>query len=129
ALGYDLRDVDHRTSVESDAEFSLRSAGCFMIGAMAGRHRRESREAVVGGSIGGLTAALLLRDSGWDVDVFERSATVLEGRGGGIVLHPATIRYLVERTGVTPAELGVAVGWVRYLDRSGGIAHKAGSRY
>jgi 2,6-dihydroxypyridine 3-monooxygenase len=89
----------------------------------------HNRAAVVGGSIGGLTAALLLRDAGWDVDVFERSSTVLEGRGGGIVLHPATIRYLVERTGVTPAELGVAAGWVRYLDSSGGIAHQAGSRY
>jgi 2,6-dihydroxypyridine 3-monooxygenase len=100
-----------------------------MIGRRVNERNIHNRAAVVGGSIGGLTAALLLRDAGWDVDVFERSSTVLEGRGGGIVLHPATIRYLVERTGVTPAELGVAVGWVRYLDRSGGIAHKAGSRY
>jgi 2,6-dihydroxypyridine 3-monooxygenase len=84
---------------------------------------------VVGGSIGGLTAALLLRDAGWDVDVFERSAVVLEGRGGGIVLHPATIRYLVERAGATPADLGVAVPWVRYLDRAGRMAHERASRF
>jgi predicted NAD/FAD-dependent oxidoreductase len=31
---------------------------------------------VVGGSIGGLTAALRLRDAGWEVDVFERSAVL-----------------------------------------------------
>ena len=80
--------------------------------------------AVVGGSIGGLTAALLLRDDGWDVDVFERSAAVLEGRGGGIVLHPATSRYLVERAGVAPAETGVSVHWLRYLDAAGAIAHQ-----
>jgi 2,6-dihydroxypyridine 3-monooxygenase len=49
----------------------------------------ENRAAVVGGSIGGLTAGLLLRDAGWEVDVFERSGVVLQGRGGGIVLHPA----------------------------------------
>ena len=84
---------------------------------------------MVGGSIGGLTAALLLRDAGWDVDVFERSATVLEGRGGGIVLHPATIRYLVERAGAAHAELGVAVSSVRYLDGAGGIADQERSGF
>jgi 2,6-dihydroxypyridine 3-monooxygenase len=41
-----------------------------------------------------------------EVDVFERSGVVLQGRGGGIVLHPATIRYLVERGGSATAELG-----------------------
>ena len=90
---------------------------------------QANRAAVVGGSIGGLTAALLLRDAGWDVDVCERSAVVLEGRGGGIVLHPATTRYLVERAEVTPAELGVAVAWVRYLDRTGAIAHQERCHY
>ena len=100
-----------------------------MIGRRVNERNIQKRAAVVGGSIGGLTAALLLRDAGWDVDVFERSATVLEGRGGGIVLHPATIRYLVERAGATPAELGVSVAWVRYLDRAGQIAHQEGSRF
>jgi 2,6-dihydroxypyridine 3-monooxygenase len=85
--------------------------------------------AVVGGSIAGLTAALLLRGAGWDVDVFERSAGLLEGRGGGIVLHPATIRYLVERAGVKADETGVGVTWVRYLDGGGTIAHQAPCRY
>jgi 2,6-dihydroxypyridine 3-monooxygenase len=89
----------------------------------------EQRAAVVGGSIGGLTAALLLRDAGWQVDVFERSAGVLEGRGGGIVLHPATIRYFLERAGFAQAETGVFVNWVRYLDRSGRIAHQEQCRY
>ncbi len=87
------------------------------------------RAAVVGGSIGGLTAALLLRDAGWDVDVFERSPGVLEGRGGGIVLHPATIRYLVERAGATTAEMRVSAIWVRYLDGAGEIAHQERCRY
>ena len=90
---------------------------------------RTNRAAVAGGSIGGLTAALLLRDAGWEVDVFERSGGVLEGRGGGIVLHPATIRYFVERAGFTPAETGVSVRWVRYLDGAGRIAHQAPCSY
>ena len=84
---------------------------------------------MVGGSIGGLTAALLLRDADWDVDVFERSPAVLEGRGGGIVLHPATVRYLVDRAGATTPEIGVSVTWVRYLDGAGQIAHQQRCRY
>jgi 2,6-dihydroxypyridine 3-monooxygenase len=47
----------------------------------------------MGGSLGGLTAGLVLRDIGCDVTVCERSRTPLEGRGAGIVLHPATVRY------------------------------------
>jgi 2,6-dihydroxypyridine 3-monooxygenase len=90
---------------------------------------RTNRAAVVGGSIGGLTAALLLRDAGWEVDVFERSGGVLEGRGGGIVLHPATIRYFVERAGSTPAETGVFVNWVRYLDATGRVVHQERCNY
>ena len=51
------------------------------------------RVAIMGGSIGGLTAALVLRDLGCEVDVYERSTTALEARGAGIGLHPMTIRY------------------------------------
>jgi 2,6-dihydroxypyridine 3-monooxygenase len=89
----------------------------------------ENRAAVVGGSIGGLTAGLLLRDAGWEVDVFERSGVLLQGRGGGIVLHPATIRYLVERAEAAPADLGVSVSWVRYVDVAGRIAHQERCRF
>jgi len=96
---------------------------------MADPRLRTRRAAVVGGSIGGLTAALLLRDAGWEVDVFERSAVLLAGRGGGIVLHPSTARYLIERAGVTPAEIGVSARWLRYVDRSGGVAHQERCRY
>ena len=39
---------------------------------------------VVGGSLGGLTAALVLRDAGCDVRVFERSSSALQARGAGI---------------------------------------------
>ncbi|HEV7534733.1 MAG TPA: FAD-dependent monooxygenase, partial [Acidimicrobiia bacterium] len=57
------------------------------------------RAVVVGGSLGGLNAALWLADAGWDVEILERSRSPLEGRGAGIVLHPATVRYLVEHGG------------------------------
>jgi 2-polyprenyl-6-methoxyphenol hydroxylase-like FAD-dependent oxidoreductase len=54
------------------------------------------RAAVMGGSIGGLTAALVLRSKGWTVDVFERSSALLETRGAGIISHPITLRFLTE---------------------------------
>ena len=57
---------------------------------------------VVGGSIGGLTAALLLRDLGFTVDVYERTPTALDGRGSGIVLQPDTVRWFTERSTQQP---------------------------
>ena len=58
------------------------------------------RVAVVGGSLGGLTAALLLRDLGCEVSVYERSHEELEAKGAGIAVLEATWRYPVQRLGV-----------------------------
>ena len=52
---------------------------------------------IAGGSVGGLTSALLLRDLGCQVDIFERANTALEDRGAGIVVLPVTERYFRER--------------------------------
>jgi 2,6-dihydroxypyridine 3-monooxygenase len=83
-----------------------------------------TRACVVGGSLGGLTAALVLRDQGWDVEVLERSAVPLEGRGAGIVLHPTTIRYLVERVGKRIGDIGVPASRLRYLGADGSVVHE-----
>jgi 2,6-dihydroxypyridine 3-monooxygenase len=83
-----------------------------------------SRAVVVGGSLGGLTAALVLRDQGWDVDVLERSAVPLQGRGAGIVAHPTTVRYLVERVGKAIGDIGVPASGVRYLGDDGSVVHE-----
>ena len=64
-----------------------------------------ARALVIGGSIGGLTTALLLRDVGFDVTIFERTPAVLDGRGSGIVLQPDTLRWFTERSSLKPAEL------------------------
>ena len=83
-----------------------------------------TRACVVGGSLGGLTAALVLRDQGWDVEVLERSAVPLEGRGAGIVLHPTTIRYLVERVGKRIGDIGVPASRLRYLGADSSVVHE-----
>lgn len=79
---------------------------------------------IVGGSIGGLTAAVLLSELGHDVHVFERSASALEGRGAGIVVLPMTERYFVERQGQLGAlntEVALTLTNWSYIDRGGHI--------
>jgi 2,6-dihydroxypyridine 3-monooxygenase len=80
---------------------------------------------VIGGSLGGLTAALVLRDQGHNVRVLERSPTPLEGQGAGIIGHPATIRYLTERKGLPTNRIGLPARWLRYLGDAGEVLSSA----
>jgi 2,6-dihydroxypyridine 3-monooxygenase len=91
--------------------------------------RLDLRVVVVGGSLGGLTAGLLLRDLGAEVDVYERSRNFLEGLGAGIVLHPASVRYVAERSDRQVAELSSRATRLRYLNRDGTVAQEAPCRY
>ena len=59
----------------------------------------RGRVVIAGGSLGGLTAGLLLSDLGFDVTIHERSPAELEQRGAGIGFLPDSYRYLVERAG------------------------------
>lgn len=88
-----------------------------------------ARVAVVGGSMGGLTAALLLRELGLDVTVYERSGTELQQRGAGIGLLPATYRYLVERAYIDLDEISTSTASITYLDREGRIIHSQPQPY
>ena len=81
------------------------------------------RVAVAGGSLGGLTAALVLRDIGADVTVYERSPAELEQRGAGIGFLPMSARYLVERGGADLEEISTRTGHIRYLARDGRVVH------
>ncbi|MFK7801884.1 MAG: FAD-dependent monooxygenase [Anaerolineae bacterium] len=48
---------------------------------------RPRKALVIGGSLSGLFAGNMLRSIGWDVDIYERSASSLYGRGAGVVLQ------------------------------------------
>ncbi|MGD0081815.1 MAG: monooxygenase [Acidimicrobiales bacterium] len=87
------------------------------------------RVAVAGGSLGGLTAALVLRDLGLDVTIYERSTTELEQRGAGIGFLPASYRYLVERGGCALDDISVVTDRIRYLDLSGAVTHEEAHTY
>ncbi len=77
---------------------------------------------VAGGSIGGLTTALLLRHLGIEVEVFERSNAALQERGTGIVVLPITEKYLVERRSDHQRPSLELTDW-SYVDRSGRLTH------
>ena len=84
---------------------------------------------VVGGSIGGLTAALVLRDAGCDVQVFERSPAALTARGAGLAVLDSTLRYLTERGGLHAEDICTSTTWIRFLHPDGGIQHEQPHQY
>jgi 2-polyprenyl-6-methoxyphenol hydroxylase-like FAD-dependent oxidoreductase len=83
---------------------------------------QHPRALVIGGSMSGLFAAILLRRAGWEVDVYERVDVGLIGRGAGIVTHEA-MRAVLRAAGCDPSkDLGVDVTMRRTLDRGGEVA-------
>ena len=80
-----------------------------------------ARILVVGGSLGGLLAANILLRAGHAVQVIEKAAASLDGRGAGIVTHAALFDGL-RRAGVTVDDgIGVAVTQRVALERDGSI--------
>src|SRR5260370_10698284 len=109
--------------------------GAISVGGLGGPYRARiailqivmvgaARVAIIGGSVAGLTAALLLRDLGLEVTVYERSAAELEQRGAGIGFLPTSYRYLVERARVDLDEISTSTRSIRYLDRKGDVIHE-----
>jgi 2-polyprenyl-6-methoxyphenol hydroxylase-like FAD-dependent oxidoreductase len=83
--------------------------------------RSDRRALIIGGSISGLLTALFLRQSGWHVDVFERSKTPLAARGAGIVTHPALTEALAA-AGVDPSgNFGVEITGRKAMDKTGRV--------
>ncbi|HSM43578.1 MAG TPA: monooxygenase [Acidimicrobiia bacterium] len=76
------------------------------------------RVLIAGGSIGGLTTAVLLRDLGCEVEVHERADTDLEDRGAGIVVLPVTERYF-EQGGGGGERVSLELTHWKYVDSAG----------
>lgn len=79
---------------------------------------------IVGGSIGGLFAGVLLHRAGFDVSVTERSVHGLEGRGAGLVAQREVFAILREIGVEHLAHVGVTAHERIYLDLAGDIIHR-----
>src|SRR5262245_53216101 len=76
---------------------------------------------VIGGSLGGLLAANLMRSIGWDALVFERNAEDLTSRGAGLGTH-AQLLEILRRIGIPfDDSMGVKLDTLICLDSSGQI--------
>ena len=85
----------------------------------------KRRAIIVGGSVGGLLAALALTRAGVEADVFERSPGALSGRGAGISTHPSLLAALT-RLGIdTSRDFGVPLTRRIAIDREGKVIAEA----
>jgi len=75
---------------------------------------------IVGGSMSGLFAGLMLRQRGFHVDIYERVTGELSGRGAGIVAQPGVIAAL-RGLGIDVSELGVEAFERQVLDVDGNV--------
>jgi 2-polyprenyl-6-methoxyphenol hydroxylase-like FAD-dependent oxidoreductase len=92
------------------------------VKAATGKPARIPKALIIGGSMAGLFAGLLMRRAGWDVEIFERNKSQLYGRGAGIVTHDELFDVL-KRTGIDSgkAKIGVSVVGLRVFARDGRI--------
>ena len=86
------------------------------------------RVVVMGGSLGGLNAALWLRDLGCEVTVFERSPNALQARGAGIAALHQTLRYLTLH-GRDPESVCSSTGSITFLRPDGSVRGQLPHRY
>jgi 2-polyprenyl-6-methoxyphenol hydroxylase-like FAD-dependent oxidoreductase len=78
---------------------------------------------IVGGSVGGLFAAVLLHHAGWQVALYERSVIGLAGKGAGLVAQNDVSRILAEIRREDVLHSGVVARERIFLDRQGNIVH------
>src|SRR4051794_862699 len=88
------------------------------------RLRKMKRALVIGGSMSGLLAALALTRRGFEVEIFERVAEPLAGRGAGIVAQPE-LKAALRTFGIeADRDLGVEVPTRVMLARDGHETHR-----
>jgi 2-polyprenyl-6-methoxyphenol hydroxylase-like FAD-dependent oxidoreductase len=82
----------------------------------------KKRATVVGGSLTGLAAGILLQKIGWEVDIFERSPQNLSDRGAGIVMQDETLELLRLCGAKGDTDVGVTLTYRKYLNANGSVA-------
>jgi 2-polyprenyl-6-methoxyphenol hydroxylase-like FAD-dependent oxidoreductase len=79
---------------------------------------------VVGGSVGGLMAALLLRKIGWQVTVYERAVGDLAGRGAGLGVSEELLEVMARAGAPFERSAGIAQSAHVWLEKDGSIAYE-----
>ncbi len=79
---------------------------------------------VIGGSVGGLFAAHLLRGAGWEVALFERAPGDLGDRGTGIGTREELFAVMRRIGLAADASIGIGVDGRVGLDRHGQVIHE-----
>jgi len=77
---------------------------------------------IVGGSLGGLFAGILLQRDGHDVKIYERSSSGLAGRGAGLVGQRELFQILRMIGCEHVARIGVVAKERIYFNKDGGVA-------
>src|SRR5260370_36508947 len=80
------------------------------------------RATIVGGSLTGLAAGILLRRIGWEVNIFERSSQILSDRGAGIVMQQETLEMLCLCGVKSDGDVGVRLATRQYLAADGSVS-------
>jgi 2,6-dihydroxypyridine 3-monooxygenase len=76
-----------------------------------------NKAVIAGGSLGGLMTGIVLEAAGMDVDIYERSPTVLGDRGAGIVMQAETETFLTQYGQLKPEQIGVWLKYRQYLSK------------
>jgi len=79
---------------------------------------------IIGGSVGGLFAGVLLSKAGFEVAVYERSSQGMEGRGAGLVAQREVIDILREIGCERVAQIGVVARERIFLDRQNQVIER-----
>jgi len=80
--------------------------------------------AVVGGSIAGLSTGIALRCLGCDVQIYEQSPTLLQGKGGGLVVQYEMLDWMASHGIAAQATLSVPGVERQFLDRDGRVIQR-----
>jgi 2-polyprenyl-6-methoxyphenol hydroxylase-like FAD-dependent oxidoreductase len=79
---------------------------------------------IIGGSVGGLMAALLLRKRGWDVTVYERAVGDLAGRGAGLGVSEELLDVMARAGAPFERSAGIAQAAHVWMEKDGSIAYE-----
>ncbi|MFC0513003.1 FAD-dependent monooxygenase [Mucilaginibacter angelicae] len=76
---------------------------------------------IIGGSIGGLITGIALKKAGYDVDIYERSASEMQGRGAGLVVQPGLMDYMISNDISNRQQFGVPATQRQILNGHGHV--------